>query len=141
LTTSDIAIPPWIGVSIAILMCGAAIWKGEWPERTVGVMFLLGYAGTVLLRDHSFDSPQWGDFAVTLVNLAVYTTVALRSERQWVLCATGFQLLAVVTHGARILDPSVGDWAYITAGVVRGYLIITALAIGVWGCVRRHRGP
>lgn len=137
MTTSDIALPPWIGVAVFTCVCGAALWKGGWQERLVAAGLVLGWAITALVRDYSYTQPQWGGFAVTVVNLVLFMAVALRSRKSWPLWAAGFQLLAVITHGARIVDPTVGAWAYITAGVIWTYCIMAALGVGVWGCVRR----
>jgi len=68
----------------------------------------------------------------------VFILVALKSDRYWPMWAAGFQLLAIVTHTAEILDSTVGAWAYITAGVIWTYLGAAALAVGVCGCIWRR---
>ncbi|WP_374469367.1 hypothetical protein [Phenylobacterium sp.] len=64
--------------------------------------------------------------------LVVVVVVAMRSSRYWPIFAAAFQLLAVITHAAHLLDPGVGDWAYVTAGVIWTYLLLLALALGTW---------
>jgi hypothetical protein len=68
--------------------------------------------------------------------LAFLALLALRSDRFWPIWAAGFQLLAVITHCARLLDPTLGAWVYITAGVIWTYLVLFALTFGTLGCWR-----
>jgi hypothetical protein len=139
LTTSDLVLPFWLVFTICIVVPGLALWKGGWPERVVAITFLLGWAATLIVADFSYQGPQWGGFVIDLATFAISVYVALRSDRYWTLFNAGFHFLSVVTHTARILDPTVGAWAYITAANLWSYLIMGALGIGVWGCVRRRR--
>lgn len=137
MTTSDLAQPTWLPLVVGLSICGLALWKGEWPERVIATAYLFGWGATELLTDRSFPHIQWTTLALDILALAVALLVAFRSNRLWVLWVAGFRILAVVTHIARLLDPKVGGWAYITAGVMWGYLVLIALAVGVWGSVRR----
>ena len=134
-------LPPWIGVSIFLAVCAAAIWRGKWEERSVGAAFLAGWLATLLLRDRSWAGTQWGAFGVDLAFLLLVVGVALRSRRYWPMVAAGFQLLAVATHAARILDHHLGMWAYITAGVIWTWLVMATLAVGTYNRWRERRQP
>lgn len=128
-------------MSVFLAVCGAALWKGRWEERLTGAAFLAGWVVTLLLRDRSWSGTQWGGFAVDVVFLLIVTGVALKSRRYWPMAAAGFQLLGVVTHAARLIDPHVGAWAYITAGVIWTWLIMGALAVGTYNRWRERRQP
>jgi hypothetical protein len=69
----------------------------------------------------------------------VLLVVSLRTERFWPLVACGFQLLAVLTHAAKLIDKGVAQWAYITAGVIWTYLVLLAMGIGTWNVWRERR--
>lgn len=48
MTTSDLAVPPWLAILIVVCVCGSAIWKGEWQERTVAVAIIVAWLLTPL---------------------------------------------------------------------------------------------
>ena len=129
-------IPAWIGIAVGWAIAGAALWKGGRSERIVAAAFLIAWLATAVTRDRHFVGPQWSGFVIDGAFLVVLLGVALRSVRYWPLFAAGFQLLAVLTHAARVIDPTVGGWAYITAGVIWTYFTLFALAAGTWGAWR-----
>jgi hypothetical protein len=123
------------------VVCGAAFWKGDREEQVTAGALLLGWVATLVLRDPRWLGIQWGGFAVDGLFMVMITIIALRSRRYWPLAAAGFQLLAIVTHAARMVDPSLGGWVYATAGIVWTQLLILSLATGVWGTWRAQRYP
>jgi hypothetical protein len=134
-------LPVWPGIAFGWAVALAAFWKGGWSERTAAGAFILAWLATPLLRDRSWIGTQWGGFAIDIVFLAVLVGVALRSRRYWPLFAAAFQLLAVLTHLARIIDPHVHVWAYITAGVIWTYLTLFAIALGAYNRWRERSQP
>lgn len=135
----NLALPWWAPVVAFGGVCGAALWKGGLPERLVALALLLSMGATYLLRDRSWAEPQWAGLAIDLGFFFFLLILALRTDRFWPLWAAGFELLAVVTHGARLVDPTLGDWVYITATVIWTYLVLTALAIGTWNAWRARQ--
>ena len=67
------------------------------------------------------------------------TAIALRSPRYWPMFAAAFQLLCVVTHVARVVDPGVRAWAYATGQVIFSQWVFFALGVGVFTHWRRSR--
>jgi len=134
-------IPPWIGIAIGWIVCGGALWKGGWAERAVAGGFLLSWFADAVLKDHRFAGPQWASFVSDSAFFLLILWVALRSGRYWPLFAAAFQLLEVVTHAASIVARHLSAWAYITANVIWTYLLLGALAVGVWGEFRRVSQP
>jgi hypothetical protein len=135
---ATLALPAWVGIVIGWLVSGAALWKGGWSERAVAAGFIWTWIGTALTRDRTWANLQVGPLFMDVSLLVVVIVVAMRSSRYWPLFAAGFQLLAVITHAAHLLDPNVGAWAYVTAGVIWTYLLLLALAFGTWS---RWREP
>lgn len=121
------------------VVAGAALWKGAWPERAVAVAFLVTWIGTALTRTQGWVGFQGGPFLMDVALFVATLVVALRSRRFWPMFAAGFQLLAVIVHGARLVDSNVGTWAYVTAGIIFTYLFLYALAFGTWGAFRERR--
>jgi len=132
---------PWLGLMVFAAVCTFALWKGGLEERITAASLLLGDVVTLALRDRSWQGTQWIGFGVDVAFLLIITTIALRSPRYWPLAAAGFQLLGVVTHAARMIDPHVQAWAYITAGVIWTYAVVIALAVGAYNRWRERRQP
>ena len=133
-----LVIPPWLANLVTVLVCGSALWKGGRDERLVSATLLLNIAISLFLLDASWPHVQIGMFAVDVLSLAVFVGVALRSESFWPLCVSAFQLLGVMTHVAKMVDPALEQWAYITAGIIWTYLLMAALAVGTWNAWRRR---
>jgi len=134
-----IALPAWLGPAILFLVCTGAVLKGGLEERLTAVALLSNVAATVAMRDRSWPHLQWAGFSVDVLLLLVLVVIALRSPKFWPLAAASFQLLAVVTHVAKIVDPELQQWAYITAIVIWTYLLMFALGVGVWNCWQADR--
>jgi hypothetical protein len=118
------------------MVCGSAFWKGGRDEQIGAGAVLISVLATVVLRDPRWIGPQWGAFSCDLLLLVVITAVALRTLHYWPLAAAAFQLLCVVTHIARMMDPGVHAWAYATGQVIFTYFYLFAVAVGVWGAWR-----
>jgi hypothetical protein len=133
------AIPDWFGWSFLTAVCLLAAIFGRWEERVAAGAFLMDSALTRLFRDHSWIGPQWAEFWMDLGFLALLIFIALRTRRFWPLFAAGFQLLTIVTHTARMLDPKVNGWTYATAVIIWSYMIMYAILFGVWGSWKARR--
>jgi hypothetical protein len=136
-----LALPVWIGIVIGWAVAGAALWKGGWSERVVAMGFLVAWLTTPVLRRGGWEGPAWTGLAVDGLFLALLLFVALRSRRWWPLFAAAFELLSVLTHVARLIDPGVRAWAYATADAIWTYCLLTSLGIGTYNRWRERRQP
>ena len=84
---------------------------------------------------------QWSAFASDVGLLVILVVISLRTPRYWPLAAAGFELLCVVTHVAKIVDPGVYAWAYATAQVIFTQLVVVAIGVGVWNAWRDGLQP
>lgn len=132
-------LPPWIGAGFFIVVCAAALWKGGRDERLIAAALLLSWAVSYASLLQRLPGTQWGEFAADTVLLALLSFVAMRSRRYWPLAAAGFQLLAVLTHAASLVDRHLGAWAYITANIIWTQLITVSLAVGTYNHWREQR--
>jgi Na+/citrate or Na+/malate symporter len=134
-----IEIPPWLGVTIMLIVCGAALWKGEVEERLTGAALLLNAGANVAMRDRSWPHIQTAAFVADSLLLVLLVAIALRTPKFWPLPAAAFVLLNVLTHVAKLIDPVLQQWAYMTAIVIWTYLIYAALGVGTWNVWRARR--
>ena len=128
---------PWTLATVA--MFALAMRRGGPDERLAANAVLIGWLLTKLVSRYQGHQPEWGVLLVDAGALAVFIWVALRSPRYWPLFAAGFHLLSVVTHLARVVDPTVGGWAYLTAGLIWGYLLLATIAYGAWTAPQKAR--
>lgn len=109
-----------------------AFWRGGRDERLASYVLLAAWGLSVLLARTDFAQTEWGVLAIDAALFAGLVGIALRSDRYWPLFAAGFHLLAVVTHIADTVDPAVEGWAYFTAEIIWGYLVVMTVGYGAW---------
>lgn len=132
-------LPFWLTPAVFVGLCLVGLWFGGREERFTAGALLLAYAATLVFRDRSWLGTQWAGFMIDLAFLVLIGAIALRTRRYWPLAASGFQLLGVVTHAARMIDPNVHAWAYITAGVIWSHAVAAAVAVGAINHWRERR--
>jgi len=123
-----------------LLVSGFALWRGGRPERWVAVANVLAWILTPLAYRNDLIDPQWGVFLVDVAFLVLLAVLAMTTDRNWLLFAAAFQLLAVMTHIAIAVDRGVRTLAYFRGLVIWSYLVLGALAVGAW-MFRRDRRP
>lgn len=131
-----IALPPWLGFVVMFVVCSGAFIRGGVEERLTAGGLLTNVAATVVMRDHSWPQLQSAGFIVDVLFLVLLLAIALRTSKFWPLAAAAFQLLVALTHVAKMIDPELEQWSYITAIVIWTYLLMTALGVGVWNSWR-----
>jgi hypothetical protein len=136
-----LVLPPWIWVAFVCLVSLSALIWGRRSERIGAVIIFGGWLATLASEHHRWREPQWGVTGVDAIVLILLVTLGLRSSRWWPLWAAGFQLLALITHVARLVDRHVGAWAYITAALIWGYALVAALAVGTFNRWRERPQP
>lgn len=142
LSLSDsLALPLWFPVLVIGGVCLFALWKGGPEERITAAAFVLAAVVAPFIKDHRWGGTQWSLFAVDAAYLGLLLVVAFRTTRYWPLCAAGFQLLAVLTHAASLIDRQLRPWAYVTAGVIWTYLGLAAILVGTVNRWRETRQP
>ncbi len=119
-----------LGQIVFIGVIALSAWKGRATERVAATaLFLQLIASSLLNHRHAFD-PEYGVLAADGAVLIVYAVLAFGTNRRWTLWATAFQALAVLTHLARMIDPTLDRWAYLTTTILWGYAVLGALIVG-----------
>ncbi len=125
--------------SVLTLSCGYAIVRGRADERlAASVCIAASIASVFVLSPMSirYSSIETGEMGVDLLVLAVFLTVALRSERFWPLWITGLQLTTILAHVLKAVDFQLMPSAYGVAERFWSYPILIIIAIGA---ARQHR--
>lgn len=131
-------LPIWVWPTALMAVCALAVWRGRDEERLAAAGMLANWSlSRILFQAHS-QGLQAGVFAVDVILLGLYVWLALRSRRYWPLFAAGFQLLAIITHMGRMIDPRMSGWAYLTAEIIWSYLVLWAIAWGSWSAPAFH---
>ena len=133
------ALPSWVGLAITVIVCGGAFWKGGREERLAAGGLLLSDLASLMLLDPRWLGLQWGAFVADVCLLVLLVWIVLRTRRYWPFAAAAFQLLCVVTHVARIVDPGVHAWAYATGQVIFSQWVFFAVGVGTINTWRASR--
>ena len=129
----------WGGTVMAMAVWIWAYWRGEWPERWVSTIMLVGWFVTPLVQHHPPVSPDVGTTIVDTIILILFAAISVASRRLWTVFLTAFQLNDVLSHFVAGIV-KIGAYSYITAiGFWGGYCVVLALAAGVWGSERMRR--
>ena len=131
-------LPPFVWPTALMLVCVLAAWRGRDLERLAAGAYLAAWALSLVAFRAGTGETQWAVLVIDVALLAGFVAIALKTGRYWPLFSAAFQLLAVATHLARALDSAVSGWAYQTAGIIWGYLVIFAIGYGALTAPKRY---
>jgi hypothetical protein len=76
-------------------------------------------------------------FLVDLLLLAAICTLAIRANRWWPIPAAGCQLVAVLVHAGKLVEPSMIPNGYAFLVTIWSWPMVLLLALGTWAHRRR----
>lgn len=131
-----------IYLTILILSCGYALWRGDRDARIIAITCCLATLATHFaiapLRER-YASVEEGLILVDGLTLLVFVLVALRSPRFWPLWVAGLQLTAAIAHLLKAFHLELLPQAYGAALAFWSYPILIILAVGAYRSHRRAR--
>lgn len=122
--------------SLLIVSLASFRW-GERPERAVSVMFLGAAIATSLVRPAasiSYRDVQIGVLLIDGLLLAGLVLVTVRADRWWPICATALQLLTMLSHLGKAVNPRLWPYGYQLMAVWASWPMVAVLAVGVLRC-------
>lgn len=114
---------------------------GEWPERAVAALYVGSAVATALLRPTITLRYQNVEVAVFLIDVCLFcglAVVALRADRWWPLCATALQVMTLLSHVGKAVNPHLWRYGYQLMAVWAAWPMVGLLALGIWRCHRRR---
>ena len=136
-------LPAFFYWPLLLAITAYAMWRGRSDERIVAgaclAASLITYA-VLSPRMMRYSQVETGVLLVDLGVLAVFTMVALQSNRFWPLWVAGLQLTTSVAHVLKAVDADLLPHAYGAAARFWSYPILLIVAIGTWRTHRRGEG-
>jgi hypothetical protein len=117
---------------------GYAVWRGGKPERFVAIaMFAAAFATLIAYAPLSrrFAGAEVGVLLVDVALFAGLTGIALNANRYWPMAVASLQLAALIVHLGKLLDLTMGGWAYALLLKLWSYPMLLTLVVATM----RHR--
>lgn len=119
--------------------CIVAWRAGEVPERAGALIMVIGSLATAVVAQIDSlgtSTIHLGVLAIDLAVMAVFLSIALRTDRFWPLWVCGFHLVGVATHLTMLTYPDVVPRAY---RILRGFWAYPMLAAIILASLHGHR--
>jgi hypothetical protein len=117
---------------------GYAVWRGGKPERFVAIaMFAAAFATLIAYAPLSrrFAGAEVGVLLVDIALFAGLTGIALNANRYWPMAVASLQLASLIVHLGKLLDLTMGGWAYALLLKLWSYPMLLTLVVATM----RHR--
>jgi hypothetical protein len=130
----------WSPLVFAIAMmviCVAALVRGEWEERLFGALYMSACMASLAVEKRPWTGPQGAIVAIDAIVLFGAVGIAFVSGKLWPIGAAAFQVLTLGAHLAFIAaDGRLSAVGYLTVLIVWSYGTIACLACGVGSHLR-----
>ena len=125
---------------ILISVSAYAFLRGQADERVAAATCIAATLATNIVYNPpgAFAAVELGVLAVDASTFAVFTFVALRSERFWPLWVAGLQLTTVIAHALKAIELDLMPQAYAAAARFWVYPIFLIILVGTWRSSRRR---
>lgn len=124
-----------------VLVVVYSAWAGGGPERVTTAAFVLGLAGTVsggfMQVSGQFRIVPVHLLIVDVVLLMALCVIAIRANRWWPIPAAGCQLVAVLVHAGKLMQPDMIPNGYAFLVTIWSWPMVALLALGTWAHRRR----
>ncbi len=127
--------------AFALASVAVAAWlRGGRAERQAAAMYVAAAVATALVRSRSPDRYLHLQVGVMVVDAALLLglcLIVLREDRWWPIASAALQLVTMLGHVAKIIDPTIGRMAYFSTVVGSSVPSLILLIIGIANHARR----
>lgn len=106
--------------------------RGGLPERVAATLFAALNCATPFVQPLLFGQTRWGVAISSLITFVGLLWLALRSDRWWLVFATGCQLLALSTHIISLLQIDSLIWTAVTLRWISWGGVLACALFGLW---------
>lgn len=117
--------------------CGYALLYGRQDARIIGAVCIAANFASYALVSR-YDGVELGVLAIDLAVFAIFTAVALRSDRFWPLWVSGLQLTTALGHLLKAIEIDLVPIAYAVSLRFWSYPILIILAVATWRSRKRQ---
>ena len=97
---------------LALVTCGLALWRGDRPTRLFAVLYLVGWACSLVAHRLPAGRGFMLSFAIDAVAVGLMIWISLRWRRLWIAVASAWQLVATLSHLAAARDIGISLYTY-----------------------------
>jgi hypothetical protein len=116
-----------------------SMWRGGGPERIVSVSYIVALAGSatvgIVHMPGGFRAVPIQVFVVDVLLLVALSVIAIRANRWWPIVAAGCQLIAVLVHVVKLMQPTMIPNGYAFLVTIWSWPMVALLGLGT----RAHR--
>lgn len=124
------------GFWLALPLTAAAAFRwADWPERAIGLAYLVALIATVTVIPKYAAGFFSLEAIVLFIDVALVLTmlvIAAITHRGWLIWATAFQIIGTLGHLSKMVVPGMSRTAYAIMEGASGWPTLLALMIGIW---------
>ena len=139
ISSLDATLHVYISLSLAILICGLAIWLGDVAARRIGAAFLISWIASLLVYRNNAQNTDLGVLLVDIATLGFFVWASIKARLIWSVLASAFQLIVVASHLAATIDLRVTIGTFNLSMAMWSYGILLCIAFGTWTGRRDRR--
>ena len=129
-------------VVLLVSVCSYAFARGGQPERLTAAIFIVATAASVAASARELSPPGTLQVPILVIDIAVAIAIApimAFANRLWPMVIMAMQILSVLAHFIKLLDPTVNTVLYWIVNAVWAIPQVMILGVGVHRHVRRER--
>jgi hypothetical protein len=127
---------------LLLLVVIYAMARGGRSERAAALIMLAGSLLTKVV--YAPFANRFGDVELTVLlvdaaGFVGFTIVALKSDRYWPIWIAALQLIGMLVHLAKLIEPAMLRTGYAFMLAIWSYPMLALIAFGTWSHHRRQR--
>jgi len=130
---------PYVSYLFALVICGAALWKGDRPLRLAALVMIVSWGLSPLV---SIGTLVPMDYPVTIIDTNVallFVWISLRWRRLWCAVLAALTIIIVIIPLVSVADPRIHQYNHLAANNIAAWLQLVVFCVATWLAVRARR--